>query len=140
MTVLIIIGAGIAIYGSVLFIAWMNKFTTAVYRYEFFNKKSLTLTTIGYISLYFGYQWYLKAFKTDGDLLNGQLLLLVGALFILYIIWENIMATGWIAGILFSCIQLFLYVGISALLVMLIVSVAAAANRDRNGYYYDDRY
>lgn len=54
MTVLTIIGVGIAIYGIFLLIVQMNKFTINIYRYEFFNKKSLILTTLGYICLYFG--------------------------------------------------------------------------------------
>jgi len=49
MTVLTIIGIMVVIYGLFLLIVQMNKFTIAIYRYEFFNKKNLILTTIGYI-------------------------------------------------------------------------------------------
>ncbi len=142
MTVLTILGVGIAIYGIFLFIVQMNKFTTNIYRYEFFNKKSLILTTLGYICLYFGYQWYIKALGTGGDILNGQLLFIVGVLFVLYVVWENIIATGWIVGLAFSSIQLFLYIGISALSIILVVGMIAGALAatpyGRYGYCDDD--
>ena len=144
MTVLTIIGVGIAIYGIFLLIVQMNKFTINIYGYEFFNKKSLILTTLGYICLYFGYQWYVKAQGTAGDLLNGQLLFIVGILFVLYVVWKNIKATGWIVGLVFSSIQLFLYVGISALSILLvlgmIVAALAATPYGRYGYCDDDCY
>ncbi len=139
MIVLKIIAVLIAIYGAVLLMAEMNKYTIATYRYAFFNKKNFIIATIGYILLYVGYQWYIKALAMHEDLLNGQLLLVVGTLFLLYLVWENIMETGWIVGILFSCIQLIIYVGFSTLAVMLIIAAISAAN-NRNGYYYDDHY
>lgn len=33
-------------------------------------------------------QWYVKAQGTAGDLLNGQLLFIVGILFVLYVVWK----------------------------------------------------
>jgi len=142
MTVLSIIGVLLVIFGIYIFIMQMNKFTSNIYRYEFFNKKSLILTTLGYICLYFGYQWYIKALGTGGDILNGQLLFIVGVLFVLYVVWENIKATGWIVGLVFSSIQLFLYIGISAVSIILvggmIAGALAAMPYGRYGYYDDD--
>jgi hypothetical protein len=116
----------------------MNEFTNSKYGYEFFNRKNLILTTMGYISLYFGYQWYMKALANNGDLLNGQLLLAVGAMFVIYVIWENIKETSLLVGVTFSAIQLFLYIGISALSILAVFGMLAAVMPYRNGYYYDD--
>ena len=83
----------------------------------------------------------MKAQETAGDLLNGQVLIAIGVLFVVYVVWENIQATGWIVGIVFSAIQLLLYVGISVLsLLLLIGAIAASAPYSRYGYYCDDDY
>ena len=109
MTVLTIIGVIVAVILTYIAVLKFNEYTYAKYKYEFFAWWSFTLAAVSYISIYFGYEWYKEAVLKNGDILNGQLLMVFGFIALIIIIAKNISHSGIIIGIFGSAFQLILY-------------------------------
>jgi len=109
MVVLSIIGIIIALILIVLFIQISNEHSVKAYGYEIFNTGNFIISVVGYLAIYFGNGWYSDALKKHGDLLNGELLMGFGILFLLGVIYLNIKNTTLVYGIVMSIISELIY-------------------------------
>ena len=76
---------------AVLFVLYkiaieVNKFTQKNYQYLFLNQTTLTTSLVGYGSSLLGYMWYMDALNKHGDILNGQILMVIGVSLLLWTI------------------------------------------------------
>lgn len=131
MTVLMIIGAIAALVLLAVFIGRTNEYTQRVYRYAFFTWQSLAITGAGYAFLLFGKNWYVTEMAKQGDLLNGIILMAIGVWIIYYVVRKNIEKTSLKFGLLFSVVQLILYIPATymAIFVIMIIFIALAQTR-----------
>ena len=128
MLILKILGA-IALLVTLYFLAAaINAYTKKRYKYLFLNGTTLATSLSGYVSSFIGYKWYLGALKTHGDVLNGEILMVIGAGLLLWTIYQNLKNTDFIVGFLFSIVQQVLYLVAGAIgLVILFLAFAVFA-------------
>jgi len=131
MAVLTIIGIIIGLMALYMFIEYLNNFSLRNYRYEFFSVAHFTQIIIGYWMIYFGNSLYTKALKAGGDLLNGELLMAIGAVAVLIILYKNFMATPFGVALALSAIQLALSLplAVGAFFVLLIAIAVLAETK-----------
>lgn len=124
MTVLTIIGTLVAIFIVYILVMKFNSYTYKKYNYEFFEVWSFTLTSISYALLYFGNNSYETAALNNGDILNGQLLMLFGIIGLIILLSINLSKTGFIVGVFGTSFQLVIYavlaVGVFFVLIALL--------------------
>lgn len=126
MIVLTIIGVVLAALFVYIFIISINEFTLKRFNYEFFSWGNYVATGFGYGFLIFGFNWYERVYISGvGDLLNGQILLLLGLLIILIVIYINIKNTTLFLGLLLSFIQLLIYVVLVAMGLIVLFFIMA---------------
>lgn len=125
MTVLYIIGVLAIVIVLLMFVGWVNALSQSKYDYEFFTYGNLALTTIAYALLFFGAKFYLDALSAHGDILNGILMMGIGAIIILGVLIWHIKHTSFIFGLLFGILQLVIY--IPAGIVSFLIIIAALA-------------
>ena len=125
MLVLTIIGviAGIIILS--LFVSWINRYTYATYYYEFFNFSNYVVTGIGYFLIYFGIDWYEKALIKNGDLLNGQLMMSIGAVLILGVFINHVKRTNFLFALVVGIFQIILYIPLAYLGAFVLLAMFA---------------
>lgn len=123
MTVLIIIGILVSIYLVYLLVIKVNQYTIKKYDYEFFNMANYLISALAYVLLYFGYKWYMSALEKHGDMLNGQILIVIGVILLIGVIYINIKNTSPTVGISLSIVQAPIY---SALAVVSVLAIAMA--------------
>jgi len=129
MIVLSVIGG---ILGLV-FLYWVvEKVNDISYReseYEYFSTTTAGFVVVGYYFLFFGYKFYETAsHATHGDILNGVILMIIGAILVGINIFNNYTyekGRG-IRVLLFTVIQLVVYLGL-AFVGIFIVAIAIAA-------------
>ncbi|QOY53205.1 hypothetical protein [Candidatus Sulfurimonas baltica] len=109
MLVITIIGFIVAIITVYSLVLWVNEYSVKRYRYEFFNFSNYLATAIGYGMIYFGEGWYREALANNQDILNGQVLIVIGFLLVVLVIYSNIKNTSFIFGVVMTVIQLALY-------------------------------
>jgi len=134
MIVLGIIGfiaVGLLLYWLVTVV---NNYSYKKYKYEFFNMQNFVTTAIGYAFLFFGNNWYMDALKANGDLLNGGILIGIGAVTVLYVVYLNIKRTDLLFGLLGSLFQLILYVALTLGAVFALLIVMAALSETKPVY------
>jgi len=129
MFVLSIIGG---IIGLVLLFGLVERINTISYRdskYEYFSTTTAGFVVVGYYFLFFGYSFYETAsHATHGDIFNGIILMIIGAILVGINIFNNYTyekGRG-IRVLLFTVIQLVIYVGL-AFVGIFIVAIAIAA-------------
>jgi len=126
MLVLTIIGI-VAVLG---FLYWMittlNSKVIEKFDHDFFDLGLFFLAFISNLLIYFGHDWYLDALAQQGDILNGMIIIGIGAVGLLLLIMVNIRQTNLIVGIIGSIIQLFLF-AIGSLFGAIGLIVAGAA-------------
>ena len=128
MLILKILAALVALYVIYLIAVAINQFTQKRYKYLFLNQTTLITSLSGYGALLFGYSWYMNALNKHGDILNGQILVGIGALLLLWTIYSNIKNTGLLIGIVFTAIQqiIYLVVGATSLFILFLLVAAYA--------------
>ncbi|MDQ7060932.1 MAG: hypothetical protein Q9M43_07230 [Sulfurimonas sp.] len=119
------------IYSEVLEV---NRYTYKQYRYEFFNTQNFVITVIGYVLLFIGDMWYADALQVDADILNGQVLMALGAMLVIYVVYTNITNTTLFFGIVMSSLQLLLYIPLSVLSMFILVIVIGFAAETKPVY------
>ena len=102
MTVLYIIGVLAIVIVLLMLVGWVNALSQRKYDYEFFTYGNLALATIAYALLFFGGKFYLDALSAHGDILNGILMMGIGAIIILGVLIWHIKHTSFIFGLLFG--------------------------------------
>lgn len=140
MTVLTILGLLGGIVVCLYLVGKINKYTQQRFHYLLFNKETLIIVAIAYALIYSGIRVYQSALSSDGDLLNGQLMVGIGFLFIVVDIWINIKHTSFWTGVFLSPVQLLFYVVAVALIVVLAFMAIAALGGSRNESYSDDEF
>lgn len=123
MVVLSIIGVLFAAGLLYSFITYVNEYSFKKYSYEVFNWTTYFLCIVGYVMIYFGYDLYQVAVEKHQDVLNGKLLIIIGIMFVLNVVSQNMVKTSKLFGLGISIVQLVLYiplalVGVFAVLVM----------------------
>jgi len=106
----------------------VNRYTYRRYNYLFINTITMSTSLGGYGASLFGYFWYTKALHNHTDILNGQILMGIGALLLLYTFYRNIMHTDEIVGVLLTVAQQIIYLVIGALgFILLLIMLLAYA-------------
>ena len=113
MTVLTIIGTIVGIFLVYGFIVEINRYTKKRYKYEFFNWSNYIATVLGYWMIYYGENWYTAAAMSNGDLLNGEILMSIGVLLIYSVAHYNTKRTNIFFSLIVTPIQLILYAGLA---------------------------
>lgn len=113
-----------------LLVYWLviriNEHSEQKYSYEFFNMVNFVVTSIGYAFLYLGSRWYKSALESNGDLLNGLILVAVGTLLLGYVFYMNIKRTTLLFWLFVTLFQLLLYVGLSVVAFLALIMLLAA--------------
>ena len=89
MTVLSIIGGILLIILIYEIIVEIDKLSYLHHRYKFFSFTNYLLVSGGYFIIYFGYNLYQEALKHNTDILDGKILIFIGACMLIYVILEN---------------------------------------------------
>lgn len=134
MIVLGIIGFLLGALLIYLMVLKINEYTIAKFSYEFFNLKNFIISAIGYVLVYMGTSWYHKALKAGDDILNGQILIAVGAILFLYVFYLNYTRTNMLLGIILTSIQLVLYGVLTIGAVFGLIIVLAALSETKPVY------
>jgi len=137
MLILKILASLVALYVIYLIAVAINQFTQKRYEYLFLNKTTLITSLSGYGALLFGYSWYMNALDKHGDILNGQILIGVGILLLLWTIYSNIKNTGLLIGIVFTAIQQIIYLVVGAAGIFILLLLFAAYGEAKPVYRID---
>ncbi|MEA2091282.1 MAG: hypothetical protein U9O83_02820 [Campylobacterota bacterium] len=125
MTVLTIIGILTAAGALYWFISEVNGFTNTLYRYSIFNMSNYFSSVVAYAMIYGGSIVYNKAISSGGDVLNGQLLIVMGVIILISIFIYNVNRTSLVLGSILSIIQTLIYAPLATLgLFVFIVAIA----------------
>ena len=125
MTVLYIIGFLAVVILLLLIVTYINDYSTKHYSYEFFSFGNLAVVAIAYLMLYYGHSWYSEELTKGGDILNGQILMGIGALIICALIYVHIKNTSIIFATIVTPFQLILYIPAAVLSIFAFIVVAA---------------
>ena len=113
MFVLSIIGVIALIIGIYLLTIKLNQISYKNYNYEFFSLYPYAIFSLMYILLYFGRKFYIEAALRDGDIWNGILLFSFGVIVFIIRFIKNIKIAGFFKGILYTIVQLIIYLPIA---------------------------
>ena len=125
MVVLTIIGIIVALIAAYIAIQFFNSYSMKKYKYEIFNTTTFAMSFVGYVAIFFGYDWYTSAITQHGDLLNGELLIAIGVIFLLSVVYLNITNTSLFYGIVMSIVvEIFYLVATPPLLIFILLGIA----------------
>ena len=124
MTVLIILGVISVIAILFVIVSWINDYSEKTFDYEFFSWGNLGATALGYLLLFYGTKWFYEALSEGGDILNGQLLIGIGFLFIIRVLYIHIKRTNFLFGIVVGVFQLILYIPLSVISIFALLATA----------------
>jgi len=82
MFVLTIIGVIALLFGIYALVEKVKKITFDKYGYESFEPSTASVVAVGYYFLYFGWGFFEGALKNHGDILNGIILMIIGAVLV----------------------------------------------------------
>lgn len=138
MVVLKILAVLALLWAVYLLVQKMNAFTYKHYRYEFLDEGKMILVSFAYYLLAGGFIVYSSALSSGGDLLNGGLIMGIGAILMILNIWSNIKNTNLLIGVTFTMAQLLIctVVSVGAVVILVIAGLAASAQYNR----YDNNY
>ena len=126
MLILKILAVLAALYLLYLLTIGVNRFTLKRYNYLFINTLTLSTSLGGYAASVGGYFWYMTALKNHADILNGQILMGIGALLLLYTLYKNIMHTDETIGLVLTVVQqvIYLVAGVIGLILICLIFLA----------------
>ena len=131
LTILGLIAGAIVIFA--LFV-WVNEFTDRKYNHPLFDTPSAVMSVFAYWGLFMGTSWYQSALKSGADVLNGQIIFLIGLALLLYVVRINFLKYGFLLGVVSTIFQQILYVGLSYIGVFLIIGLVAVASQMKPVY------
>ena len=105
-------------------ITTLNNKVYAKFKYDFFDQSLFILAFGSNLLLYFGHSWYLESLKTGIGILNGQVLMGIGAFGLLLLVALNIQKTNLLIGLIGSLIQIFLFMIASFFTVFILMAAA----------------
>lgn len=128
---MIVLGVILALLG-IAFIYWLiikiDEYTYKVYKYEFFSSVHFFVLFLANVSLYFGHMWYKTVIAASEDILNGIILMIIGALIVTFVVYVNVKRTSLLLGLSVSLFQIALYaVGSVFALFAIVVTIAFLA-------------
>ena len=138
MVVLSIIGIIIALILVALFVQYSNKQSQRAYNYEIFNAGNFIVSVLGYLAIYFGNGWYTDALKGQGDLLNGELLMAIGGVFLLGVVYLNIKNTSFLYGLVMSVVTEIFYAAATPVVLLVLLMTAAFFAETKPVYNIND--
>ncbi len=106
MIVLNIIGIIIGIIIFLGLLGALHYFYEEKFDYPFFSRLPLIVIGISSFLLYFGEKWRLSAIETQGDVLNGVILIIIGVAMFLFLCVINFIITGFLFGVITSILHL----------------------------------
>jgi hypothetical protein len=121
MTVLTILGIIAAFLILMFAISRLNNHCNAKFSYNFINKTSFSLAALSTLGISFGYGLYRKALISEGDILNGIVIFIIGAIITVILIYINFKKTNIAYGIGGTAIQIGLFVPLAFLGMLFIV-------------------
>jgi len=125
MTVLFILGLIAVAVALFMMVSWINASSQRDYNYEFFNIGSFIIIAIGYGLVWYGWTWFNEAVDTGGDILNGQILVGIGVMFVAGVFLNNIRNTSLEFGFLAGIFQLVLFLPLSVAAAFAFIVAAA---------------
>lgn len=129
MLVLSIIGLFALIIGMYLLTDKLNQISFKNYEYEFFSVQPYAVFSLMYILLYFGRKFYIDAALRDGDIWNGILLFSFGVIVFIIRFIKNIKIAGFFKGILYTIVQLIIYLPIAIFgFIAIVFAISIFAN------------
>ena len=131
MTVLIIMGLLLVVITIGVIIAMINGYSEKKFDYEFFNWANFAITSVGYCAIFFGNNWYEKALSSGGDILNGQILIAIGIIIVLWMFINNIRRTDFIFGTIIGVLQLIIYIPASVVCLLGVIMLLAWASETK---------
>jgi len=138
MVVLSVIGIIIALILVALFVQYSNEHSQRAYNYEIFNAGNFIVSVLGYFAIYFGNGWYSDALKEHGDLLNGELLMGIGGLFLLGVVYINIKNTSLFYGLVMSVVTEIFYAAATPVVLLVLLMAAAFFAETKPVYNIND--
>lgn len=134
MTVLTVIG--VVLFFVLLFwaIVKINDFTITKYRHEFFTWNSYFVYLLIYGGIYFGRNWYLKAVATNGDELNGILIVSFAVIILITMLVSNIKRSGFFFGLFITLLQVIVYIPFAVVGAIALLGIASFASQTRPVY------
>lgn len=138
MIVLSIIGIIIALILIALFIQASNAYSVKVYGYEIFNIGNFVISVLGYIAIYFGNEWYRDALKVQGDLLNGELLMAIGAILLVGVVYLNIKNSSLLYGLIMSVVTEIIYAAATPVVLLVLLMAMAFFAETKPVYNIND--
>ncbi|WP_120497474.1 hypothetical protein [Kiloniella sp. EL199] len=136
MLVLQILG-GLIIFVGILWAFWaFNKHCAEKFEYQFFTKLSFVIVGIAVVLVFIGNEWRLNSIAENGDVLNGIVLMIVGACIGFFLIIKNFRATNFLYGFGGSIMQLsafsvLAYFGVIVLVLGIALSIIANMGAQR---------
>ena len=98
----------------------INEFTYKKYKYEFFTLEYLFAFTCILGLAYWGYDWYNEALKSDGDILNGILIMVISSASYLFVLINNISKSSLFFGLIITILQTIVFLPFSFIVVIVI--------------------
>jgi len=138
MVVLTIIGVIVGLIFLAYFIGASNKYSKKVYKYEIFNMGTFIISAIGFLAIYFGNSWYTTALKKHGDILNGELMIVIGTLLLLGVLYVNIKNTSFMYGLIMSVVAGIIYAAATPLIFFAFLLATAFFSETKPVYRIND--
>ena len=138
MLVLSIFGIIVSLILIALLIQYSNAYSTRVYKYEIFNVGNFMASVLGYMTIYFGNEWYTQALKVHEDLLNGELLMGSGAFLLYGVLYSNIERTAPFYGFVMSIVGGALYLAATPLVFFAFIVAVAFFSETKPVYNIND--
>lgn len=134
MVVLGIIGFIAVSMALYIFLEYLNRVTLERYSYEFFSISHMLQVIVGYLFIYFGHNLYLEELKKGIDVLNGQMLIVIGFVVVLVVIYKNFKAIPFLLAVLFTALELLIAVPLTFVVFLGLIMLFAAAAETKPVY------
>ncbi|OYZ66397.1 MAG: hypothetical protein B7Y17_01695 [Sulfuricurvum sp. 24-42-5] len=136
LSLIALIAACAALYG---FIEWFNNYTQAKARYEFFTKGHTAAVVLSYGMMFFGTQWFKSAMTSNEDILNGVVVIIIGAIILISVIVNNFRNTPKKLALIGTVAQLILYIPIAIAAVFIVLMMLAVLAQTKPTYNLNSR-
>lgn len=136
LSLIALIAASAALYG---FIVWFNHYTYEKARYTFFTMQHTAGMVLAYGMIFFGNRWFQNALTTNGDPLNGKLVMTIGVIILISIIVNNFKKVPLKYALMGSAVQLVLYIPITVAAVFIIAGLFAFLARTQPVFNLNER-
>jgi len=125
--VLVLSIIGIIVVLSLIFLlaAYVGEYGVKHYGYELFTYQQFAFVSIPTVALYFGIKWFLDALKSDGDILNGLIVIGISILVLLYRVYYNFKHTNFLFGLGATLVQFGIFMPLSFFAFIALIMVVA---------------